>query len=863
MKPLKSSLERSPYLPVAFKSKRRCWLVCAVTLLIAGNVVQAQSTGTEVNEQEQELSEVTVTAVRSMQTIGNMTEQTAAKSRVTVTNDTLLTAASGQTLVDALSQVPGLSFTNSDAYGSSGGNIRLRGLDGSRVSLTFDGVQINDSGNYAVFTNQLPDTEIVDRVDVNLGSTDVDSPTASATGGTIAFKTRRPASEFGGLVSLAAGQNDFRRAFLMLDSGEIGPWGTSAFVTVSDQKYDKFKGPGELEKRQFNFRVYQGLTDGDFVSLAGHFNRNRNAFYRNSTAANFATFGTNFDNLAVCTRAPIRAGVADNDNLGTLAGGTENPLNPSACTNYFNLRVNPSDTGNLRVQSLFGFGSSLRLSFDAAYQYVLANGGGTQFLTETPAANNADRRVVGQTGLGGWDLNGDRDLLDTVRFYAPNTTNTNRISGTASLIWDISNRHRTRIALTSERARHRQTAQWGILDAEGNPEDVFAGLKDDPVLTADGSELRGRDRFSIAELNQVALEYRGRFLDERLVATLGMRAPRFQRELNQFCFTQNGGSGNSGGVLCTTQTPVATRANGNVVFVNSANAVQYIAPYRAKVKFDDVLPNLGLTFKPAQNHMLYASFARGISAPRTDNLYSVARVGNDPTIRRSSPESEETSTYDLGWRYSGETVLTSAALWKTDYKNRIVSAFDPDLGFSVDRNVGVVTLQGLDVQAGWRASDKLAVTGFVSYIDSELKDNVQVSSTVVIPTAGKRFVETPEWSLGARLDLEVSEAFRLGLEAKHIGDRFATDLNDAEAEKFTLWDFYARYRFDLAMLEGLELQFNVKNLLDEDYFGSIGSQQNALPFTNVLNGTQVTGVSSPTFSVGAPRTSMLSLRMRF
>ena len=43
--------------------------------------------------------------------------------------------------------------------------------------------------NYAIFSNQQLDSEIVDRVNVNLGTTDGDSGTAAATGGTINLVT--------------------------------------------------------------------------------------------------------------------------------------------------------------------------------------------------------------------------------------------------------------------------------------------------------------------------------------------------------------------------------------------------------------------------------------------------------------------------------------------------------------------------------------------------------------------------------------------------------------------------------------------------------------------------------------------------
>ena len=68
-------------------------------------------------------------------------------------------------------------------------------------------------------------------------------------------------------------------------------------------------------------------------------------------------------------------------------------------------------------------------------------------------------------------------------------------------------------------------------------ENVFAGREGQRVYAADGDVIRGRDRFSVAELNQYALEWRGQFVDDKLTATVGVRAPFFKRELNQYCYT--------------------------------------------------------------------------------------------------------------------------------------------------------------------------------------------------------------------------------------------------------------------------------------------------------------------------------------
>jgi iron complex outermembrane receptor protein len=388
---------------------------------------------------------------------------------------------------------------------------------------------------------------------------------------------------------------------------------------------------------------------------------------------------------------------------------------------------------------------------------------------------------------------------------------------------------------------------------DGQPEDVFAGREGDRTYAADGDIIRGRDRYSVAELNQYAAEYRGQFLEDKLIATIGVRAPFFTRELNQYCYTPNGGSGSSGtigpagGVLCTSRAPLTTTANGNVTFVPANGmtpAVVFIPPYSETVKFDDILPNVGFSFRPWDQHMFYLSYAEGLSAPRTDNLYAAVRNPGETEITRPTPESETTKSYDLGWRLNHPTNIASLAVYYIDYTNRIVSTFNSILGYNEDRNVGDVTVQGFDAQLGHRFGELVTLTASASYNDSELLGSVNPALD------GKKLVETPEWTYAARMDLKVTEDLHIGLQAKKVGDRFSTDLNDEVAPGYTVVDVDLTWGFQLPGFERAEFQFNVNNLLDEEYFGNISSG---------LGGPNSVGF----FSIGAPRTVVASLRFDF
>lgn len=823
-------------------------------LLVSAGTASAQSTGTEAAESRVE--DVIVTGTRGPRNIdGAIVAETVGKTRSSITQEFIQTQTPGQTILQSLNLVPGVNFYNADPYGTSGGNIRLRGFDGNRVSLTFDGIPLNDTGNYATYTNQQLDPELIERATVNQGTTDVDSPTASATGGTINYTSRRPASDFGGWIQSSFGDFNYRRNMFLIDTGEVGPWGTAAWFAFSRQDYDKFKGRGTLRKEQWNARVYQPLgSNGDFLALSGHYNENRNNNYNGPnlrTATGFCDvaqtvvcndqvvddprgWDVDFDTTYI---APTRrAGLADNDVNGT---------------NYWGLRINPSNTGNIRGNSRFTLAEGLVLTVDPSFQYVLANGG-----TQQAVLQETDLLLRGTFATGGVDLNGDGDTLDRVRVMTPSNTNTHRYGLNTSLIWDLDDNHRLRAAYAYDWGRHRQYGHYGFVDF-GRPNDPrfvdwFGGRnqENNRVVNRDGYELRSRDRLSYAELSQFSVEYRGQFLNDALTVNLGLRAPFFKRELNQFCYSQNASSN----VLCTSEVPNATLANGNVTFAGRG-ATQYIAPYSREVKYDDLLPNVGVTYRFDGGHMVYASYAETLSAPRTDSLYAVRRLA-DNSIGNPTVQPETAQTFDIGYRYSSANVVGSVAGFFTNYDNRIVNTFDEDLNTFVDRNVGSVELMGFEGSLGWSPTEALSLYGSIAYLDGELQEDYRFNAAGdQLPTKGKKLVETPDWTASFRASYTFSDMFSGGVQAKYTGERWITDVNDLADSAFTIVDVDARIDFTPWGYEDTYLQFNVTNVFDEKYYSGLGTRASATPGQ--------LGYSRPFATTGAPRTWMATLRVGF
>ncbi len=784
---------------------------------------------------------------------GTIVAETISKSRSTVTDEFLETQIAGQSIAQSINLLPGVSFTNNDPYGSSGGNLRLRSFDGPRISVTFDGMPLNDTGNYAIFTNQLLDGEVIDKTTVNLGTTDVDSPTASATGGTINVLSRKPSDVFRLTGVLSGGSFSNTRGYGSVDTGVLNEAGTSAYLTASVQKYNKFKGPGTLEKYQFNGKIYQPFGDRDFFSIGFHWNRNRNNAYRALSTADIAgtpafpnPLGTNLDYIATCVRSTPRNGQADNDNAGVAADNTST----ASCTNYIGHRINPSNTGNIRMQLGYHIMDNLQLTVDPNFQYVLATGGTTNStLSETDGRLRGSRSTVAGTGV---DLNGDGDFLDTIRVYAPSVTNTYRYGLTASLIYRFGDNQAIRGSYTLDKGRHRQTGDGARFDSSYNIVDLFPHYnRVANIQSLDGLTYRFRDRFSVAQLNQFSVSYSGAFVDNQLKLDLGLRLPSFHRELNQYCYTQRGTSN----AYCTTQIASAPNAEGYVTFTGAAT--QYLKPFNATRDYDKTLPSVGLSYRPDQGpHLFYASFSQGLSAPRTDDLYTAnlppggSQVAALPTVLP-----ETTDSYELGYRYQSDGLISSLALWKIDYDNRIVTSFDPITLISVARNIGAVELYGADAEVGFEPLEGLTVYGSASYNHSKLINNLQVTATTVAPTAGKKLVETPDWTFSLRGQYQIGD-FQLGAQLKYTGDRFATDVNDEVARSYALLDLDIRYKLDNLGLKNTFVQLNATNVANKTYFGSISSRITAVSTVPGFSGL-------PTYNIGAPRTVQGSLHVEW
>jgi iron complex outermembrane receptor protein len=547
---------------------------------------------------------------------------------------------------------------------------------------------------------------------------------------------------------------------------------------------------------------------------------------------------------------------------------------------------------------------------DPSYQYVKANGGGTVTAEEglrdinpadpdgagplpatattaqcRAAPNNAFNTCVsgylGGVPYFGRDINGDGDVLDRVTVIAPSQTQTHRFAVIAGVRYDITDDHAIRVGYTFDRARHRQTGEVGLVAPNGEPFDVFP--VNDPQKDVTGVNLQKRDRLSYAILHQLWGEYRGEFMDGRLVVNAGLRVPFFKRDLNNFC-------------AATGTTFVECFGRDDPRYANFATLNPTVqGPQRRVFKYDAILPNIGFTFDIMPRMSIFANYAKGLSVPSTDNLYNAFFFA--PNVAGASPNPEKTDNVDVGLRYRSTQIQAQIGGFFNRYTDRTASAFDPELNASTFRNLGKVDKYGIDGYVSYQPIKQLNIYLFGSVLKSEIKDDLllfncnaaQVSGgypgctsagvAIFAPTAGKRESGAPKYTLGGTVRGNAGP-FELGVTAKRTGPRYIYDTNEAvfagnirtpagiteifpaTAPAYWLVNLDARVSLADMGLERSHLQFNVYNLFNQFYVGGFGGGLNQ-SITNTPGAT-LGAFGNPNFvQIGAPRTISATLTIGF
>ncbi|MBS0356233.1 MAG: TonB-dependent receptor [Proteobacteria bacterium] len=196
----------------------------------------------------------------------------------------------------ALDLMPSVNLSSQDAYGLTVDQnfLRIRGISAytfSNLALTVDGVPSSiNVGNGGM--GNLFDLENVAGVSLIRGPLPADKGLGFGDlAGAMDLSLKAPQERTGVSVHAAAGSEQFHKLFARVDSGSFGA-GTRFFLSASDAAADKWRGPGDQDRKNATLGFAQALgRDASFELYAVHNSFNRDD-YRPLSYAQSRDLGT-------------------------------------------------------------------------------------------------------------------------------------------------------------------------------------------------------------------------------------------------------------------------------------------------------------------------------------------------------------------------------------------------------------------------------------------------------------------------------------------------------------------------------------------------------------------------------------------
>lgn len=224
-------------------------------------------------------------------------------------------------------------------------------------------------------------------------------------------------------------------------------------------------------------------------------------------------------------------------------------------------------------------------------------------------------------------------------------------------------------------------------------------------------------------------------------------------------------------------------------------------------KDTEVTPRLGFIYKPAENVSIYASYSETF-LPRSGDQFLTLTLDAEST-RAQFFENHEVG---LKWDIRDNMSLTAAVF---ELERESFTSIDPENPEQVILIEGSKTT-GFELQAIGDITDRWSFTAGYASLDGEVlrADGSGTNGNVTRQTPDNMF---SFWS-----NYQVTNRLSMGLGATYQDSFFVQEDNSVEVPSFTRVDAAAFYE----MSDRLRLQFNIENLLDEDYFPDAHSNDN-------------------------------------
>lgn len=748
---------------------------------------------------------------------GLMIKEDAPKSRSTITQEYIDKQANGLNPMQLIAMLPGVNTSDSDPMGLTGGQMTMRGLNSNQIGFTLEGFPINDIGSYAVYPQEIVDSENLRTINVEQGSADLDSPHISATGGAVDMYLLSPDTHFGGKLVGSYGSYAAKRIFGRVDTGYIGHSNLRGFVSFSAVDEHMWRGPGHQGRLHGETKWVNEWGNGNVVSFSLIGSQTQGVTFPSTRVSSLSDINTLNSGKGYNT-------LVNNMIKNNVWDSTWDPKKPTD-GNYYQLHRNPFTNIYASAPSTFKLTDNLTLTETPYFWYGNGNGGGA-YSTKLKNYQYGASKVNGS--IGDYNASNTPSLL----LYNPSNTQTYRPGATTKLTLHTGI-NRLEVGYWFEYSKQRQTGPFSMIDYNtGKPLDLYGGGEN--MILDNGATAQYRDTFTQTRVHTMFIADSLSLLNNRLNIEAGLKYTVVNRDgQNNLPDTSTG---------------------------------RYI-----RGSWQQPLPAVSFRYKINNENQLFASSTTNFRIPMNVSLYDAGAYfpgSGYATHANPNQKAEYSISEEAGWRYQGPDVMSSITFFHYNFTNRlytqVVNSGNNDY-YSRSVNGGGMHATGVDAEIGTRPFHNIRPYASFEYIDARSDNNLAAGTGSIsdyVHTKGKFAPQTSRYQVGLNLDYDDGHLFS-GFSIKYQGKQYATFNNDLSMPGYVRMNVNAGYRFNnVGFLKSPTLKLNIQNIANNHYLGFVsGVATNSKTVTGVY-GSKIAGAYT-NYTIASPFSVIGSASVNF
>ena len=228
----------------------------------------------------------------------------------------------------------------------------------------------------------------------------------------------------------------------------------------------------------------------------------------------------------------------------------------------------------------------------------------------------------------------------------------------------------------------------------------------------------------------------------------------------------------------------------------------YSRPADRNDTYRNLAPKFSLRYRISDESAVFAQLARGFRAPQVGELY---RLQSGQSV--ADLASERIDAFELGWRYSGETMSAEAVAFAMRKRGSVLRDAD---GFAVSN--GRSRHSGVELGADWRAAPSLAIKVRATYARHQYDFDL-VAARGETFAAGNDVDTAPRWFSSIETTYQPSDRFSASLQWSGIGKYFI----DAENRFRYPGHDVVNLRLHLAANENWRISARLNNVFDSRF----------------------------------------------